>query len=151
MSNKLKEVLLALDKSEESNWTKDGLPLLDVVTKAFGSSVSRLMINEALPGFNREYVDSPEDAEEIAEEQASVEKTEEPLNSEEDRKKAAVSELEEAKKELLKAKKRVDEANDAVDSFLVKEAQEGTRNLADDVSAYQKAQLDMRKKAFAGK
>lgn len=52
-SNPLIETLKKLDPSNDVFWTDDGLPRLDVLSKALGREVTRQELNDNVPGFNR--------------------------------------------------------------------------------------------------
>jgi hypothetical protein len=49
----LKDVLEELDQKDDSNWTAEGLPTLDAVSKKVGRTVTRKELNEISPGFVR--------------------------------------------------------------------------------------------------
>ena len=52
-SKSLKEVLEELEQKDDTNWTAEGLPTIDAVSKKAGRNVTRKEINEASPGFVR--------------------------------------------------------------------------------------------------
>lgn len=52
-SENLREVIRALDKDEDENWTEGGLPRVDTVCAYLGENVTREDIEAALPGFSR--------------------------------------------------------------------------------------------------
>lgn len=55
MGEKIREALLKLDVSNDNHWTADGQPRVDTVKLlAADPSVTREMIEEAIPGFTRE-------------------------------------------------------------------------------------------------
>jgi hypothetical protein len=55
------EALKTLDHKDDTLWTDDGAPLVGVVQKATNdTTVTRSMINDALPGFVRKLVDANE-------------------------------------------------------------------------------------------
>lgn len=45
--------LQSLDTTVDTNWTDDGSPRMDVLTAKLGKDLTRKLVNEALPGFNR--------------------------------------------------------------------------------------------------
>lgn len=49
----IKSALLSLDKSDDSLWTADGAPRIDVVSALVGTAVKRPDIINAFPGFSR--------------------------------------------------------------------------------------------------
>lgn len=51
--SKIKDVLAKLDPANDAHWTNDGLPRLDVISKALGRDVTREQLNESSPGFSR--------------------------------------------------------------------------------------------------
>lgn len=56
------EALKTIDTTDDSKWTDDGSPRVDVVQALVNdTTVTRRMINEALPGFNRTAPATPED------------------------------------------------------------------------------------------
>ena len=50
----MKQFLLSLDPADQTNWTSDGRPRVDVVQKRFGAGTTREDINAALPGWCQE-------------------------------------------------------------------------------------------------
>jgi hypothetical protein len=51
----INEALFLLDPKEDSQWTQDGLPLVEKVRELMGDeTVTRAMISDACPDFNRE-------------------------------------------------------------------------------------------------
>lgn len=50
----VQRVLLDLDRADDSQWTEDGLPRLDVVKKKLGRSITREELTDAAPTFRRE-------------------------------------------------------------------------------------------------
>lgn len=53
MQPKLKETLLKLKPEVDQMWTEDGLPRLDVLSKALGFDVTRDFMDKEAPGFTR--------------------------------------------------------------------------------------------------
>lgn len=53
MAVSLKEFLAKLDVSNDSHWTADGAPRLDVLKKLSGNAATRDEVNKAWPGFSR--------------------------------------------------------------------------------------------------
>lgn len=58
---KLENAILDLNPCDDSNWTKDGLPKLDVVSAAFGGNVTRAQAEEAAENYNRQEAYSEHD------------------------------------------------------------------------------------------
>lgn len=52
-ADKIKETLALLDSGDDSHWTDDGLPRLDVVSSLSGVKVTRDDVNQIAPGFSR--------------------------------------------------------------------------------------------------
>lgn len=50
----LQEVLMGLDHSDDTEWTKAGLPDLNVVKERFGRYQSRQQVSDAIEGFKRQ-------------------------------------------------------------------------------------------------
>jgi len=53
----IKEALSQLDALDDDQWTEDGLPKIDTVSKLLGAKVTRAEIIEAAPTFSRENTD----------------------------------------------------------------------------------------------
>tara|TARA_Y100000310_G_scaffold334209_2_gene413396 strand:- start:344 stop:838 length:495 start_codon:yes stop_codon:yes gene_type:complete len=49
----LTEVIMSLDHSDDTEWTKGGLPDLNVVKERYGKYVSRQQVTDAVPDFKR--------------------------------------------------------------------------------------------------
>lgn len=75
--DKIKEALTKLDPSDDSHWTTEGLPRLDVVEGLAGGSISRKAITNAAPEFTRGFAQSLRD-------HASDEDTAGPVDEDED-------------------------------------------------------------------
>lgn len=64
MSQEIKEALDVLDHEDDSQWTKDGLPVLDVVRDLVGNvEITRKDVTEAAPEFRRKKDESPPETE----------------------------------------------------------------------------------------
>ena len=50
----IKEAVLSLDPNVPQNWTNEGLPLLAAISMLAGETVTRVQINEAMPGYSRQ-------------------------------------------------------------------------------------------------
>lgn len=56
MEEKIREALLELDPADDSVWTRDGRPNMHALRAALSDdTVTRDMVDAALPGFNREF------------------------------------------------------------------------------------------------
>lgn len=54
-NQKLVDAIRSLDPADNKHWTKEGLPMIGPVEKAYGQgSLNRQAVAEALPGWNRE-------------------------------------------------------------------------------------------------
>lgn len=60
----LKQALANLDTSDESHWTSDGLPRVDVVSTMIGVDVTRKQITDCAPGLTRTSAIESEDGDE---------------------------------------------------------------------------------------
>ena len=54
MQKQIREALALLDPSDDSHWTGQGLPAMDVVRELVGEPVTRGQVKEAAPEFSRE-------------------------------------------------------------------------------------------------
>ena len=53
--NKLRNAVLSLDVNDDNHWTKDGLPLMAQIEKAYGSKdVDKKHVDLVMPGWNRD-------------------------------------------------------------------------------------------------
>lgn len=67
----VRKALIGMDKANDDLWSADGLPRVGAVKQATGDqSVTRAMISEALPGFNRAW--EPEQSDETDETQGDA-------------------------------------------------------------------------------
>ena len=57
----IKSALLSLDKTDDSLWTADGAPRIDVISALVGTAVKRPDIINAYPGFSRTFTENEND------------------------------------------------------------------------------------------
>jgi hypothetical protein len=158
--SKILDALVALDVDNDDHWTAEGLPRLDVMKGLCGGgAVTRTEVTAANPEFTREVMRANTEEPETEEPETEEPETEEPETEEPETEevteeetvaasldKAVVQkELDEARDELNKAKRRYDKAVLTMDTIIEQEAEEfGDRPLAEDIKAYQNSQKKQR-------
>ncbi len=123
----LKDALKSLDKNDKSNFTNDGQPRLDVLSKLVGRQVTRDDLKNASKTSESKTVGS---------------------ESSEDNEKSLKEEMKKASERLREAQKAYDEATAKFDRFLIEGGKDKARlTTAHDIKAFQKAQFEQRKLA----
>jgi len=136
MSNNIPEALAQLDTTNDEQWTSEGLPRLDVMSKLVGNPVSRADVTSAAKGFTRTNsklevlaptpvvaVPAESEAEAIvaeSAESAESEDTSEDLTEDE----VVEAALVEAQANLVEAQKQVRKAQENMDVVITRRAKE---------------------------
>lgn len=133
----IKSALEMLDIKDDSHWTTDGLPRLDVVGDLVGIDVTRQDINKIAKGFSRKNA--------ILTEKAG-DKTPAPTQDTESEEDVVKAELEKAKEALREAFAKHDEINRRMDAIIVDKQKRMSkdRKAALDIQAYQESQARQR-------
>jgi len=151
--------LSELDIENDDHWTTEGLPRLDIVSEILGSPVARSVLNDAAKGFNRknphfaddtvlndnaDFKYSEDDSEDdtVFNDSADIKYSDENKNSIDDAK--VEKELQAARQDLAKAKKRHNDACKAMDVVIRRREKENERNPADDIKRFQQSQMQQR-------
>lgn len=133
MSNNIPEALAQLDTTNDEQWTSEGLPRLDVMSKLVGNPVSRADVTSAAKGFTRTNsklevlaptpvvaVPAESEGEAIVAESEESEDTSEDLTEDE----VVEAALVEAQANLVEAQKQVRKAQENMDVVITRRAKE---------------------------
>lgn len=139
MSDEIKDALLTLDIDDDSHWTSDGLPRLDVMKELVGNDVTRADIVKVAKDFHRKNA--------IIEDQGII--INETINSNDDD--IVIDDEQLLRNDYNNALKCLNEANGKfliaqknLDSYIEKNELENKQSLADQIKQFQASQRNQR-------